>query len=89
LDIKEGFMASNQFIVPSYSIEFSYTVDGETVSFSISGASYLSYTEWEEHPEFAYAYFTVINEYITSSDEYKALPPNQNMYDIVFQSLYC
>ena len=81
LDIKEGFMASNQFIVPSYSIEFSYTVDGETVSFSISGASYLSYTEWEEHPEFAYAYFTVINEYITSSDEYKALPPNQNMYE--------
>lgn len=81
LEIKEGFMASNQFVVPSYSIDFGYTVDGETASFSIVGASYLSYTKWEEHPEFAYAYFTVINEYIKSSDEYKALPPNQNVYD--------
>ena len=81
LEIKEGFMASNQFVVPSYSIDFGYTVDGETVSFSIVGTSYLSYSKWEEHPEFAYAYFTVINEYIKSSDEYKALPPNQNVYD--------
>lgn len=80
LKIKKGFMASNQLVSPSYSIKFSYTIDGETVSFSIGGASYLSYTEWEVHPEFAYAYFTVINEYIKSSDEYKALPPNQNIY---------
>ena len=79
-EIKESFRASDQLVEPSYSIYISYSVGGEAVSFSIGGASYLSYTEWEVHSDLCYAYNKVISEFIKSSEEYKALPPNQKVY---------
>ena len=81
LDIKNNISVSNQFPSPSYTIKISYTVNGETVEFKIYGASYISYSEWSVYPEFGYAYYKVIADYITSSEEYKELPPNQNLYE--------
>ena len=80
-DIKESFKASEMLYSPSYTIEMSYTVNGEKITFSILGASYLSYSEWEIHSALGFAYDKVICEFITSSEEYKALPPNTNMYE--------
>ena len=80
-DIKNNISVSNQFPSPSYTIKISYTVNGETVEFKIYGASYISYSEWSVYPEFGYAYYKVIDDYIISSEEYKELPPNQNLYD--------
>lgn len=79
-DIKEDFRASGQWVEPSYNIEISYTIGEETVAFTIRGASFLSYTEWGVHNAFCHAYLQVIDEFIKSSDEYKALPKNQNIY---------
>ena len=80
-NIKDTVRASDQVVMPSYNIKFSYTIDGETVDAVIYGASYLSYTEWDIYQEFAHAYMTVVDEYIKSSEEFKSMPPNQNMYD--------
>ena len=79
-EIKDSFYASDNVVVPSYDIKISYTINGEKVAFSIYGASYLSYSEWKIHSELAFAYNRVINEFIKSSEEYKALPPNTNIY---------
>jgi hypothetical protein len=79
-EIKDSFNASDIFPSPSYTIRISYTVNGENVSFSIGGASSISYSEWEIHSALGFAYDKVIYEFITSSEEYKALPPNTNMY---------
>lgn len=80
-EIKDSFGASNQHAIPSYNIKISYTVDGETVNFTITGASYISYSQWEINSELAYYYNKVITDFIKSSEEYKALPPNQNIYE--------
>ncbi len=79
-EIKDNFYASEDLVVPSYNITMSYSVDGNEEDFVIYGASYLSYSQWEMHSELAFAYDKVISEFITSSEEYKAMPPNTNMY---------
>lgn len=81
LNIEESFFASDYFFEPSYTIKFSYKLDDKEVSFSIWEASFLTYTEWKINSEFAYAYFKVIKDFIKSSEEYKSLPPNTNLYD--------
>ncbi|MBQ7379708.1 MAG: hypothetical protein IJW70_08570 [Clostridia bacterium] len=80
LDIKGDFLATDQWVQPSYRIEISYTVNGETTAFVIEGASHTTYSEWHTRPEFCYAYEKVVNEFIIGSEEYGAMPPNQNMY---------
>ncbi len=79
-DIKEDFFATDKMVEPSYEIKISYTVNGETTAFTIHGASYTTYSEWQIWSEFGYAYEKVVNDYIISSEEYGAMPPNQNMY---------
>lgn len=79
-EIKETFFATDQQMEPSYEIEISYTVNGETTTFEIWGASHTTYSDWQLWPEFGYAYEKVVNDYIISSEEYGAMPPNQNMY---------
>lgn len=80
-EIKEIFFATDQQMEPSYEIEISYTVNGETTTFEIWGASYTTYSDWQLWPEFGYAYEKVANDYIIGSEEYGAMPPNQNMYE--------
>ncbi len=80
LEITEDFRASDQQTDPSYNIKISYTIGEETVAFTIRNASFLSYTEWKVHSAFCHAYNQVIVDFIQSSDEFKALPPNQKMY---------
>lgn len=79
-DIKENFSVSDYLWEPSYDIKISYTVGGETVSFTIYGASHLTYDQWSVRSDFGQTYFQVIDEFIKSSDEYKALPKNQMLY---------
>lgn len=79
-EIKETFFATDQQVEPSYEIEISYTVNGETTAFEIWGASYTTYSDWQLWPEFCYAYEKVVNDYIIGSEEYGAMPPNQRMY---------
>ena len=78
--IKGDFEATEQFVVPSYTIKISYTIGEEMVEFEIYGASYVSYSEWLVYPEFCYAYEKVVKEFILDSEEYKSMPPNQNIY---------
>ncbi len=80
-EIKESFAVTDIYWVPFYNIKISYTVDGETVEFIIGGASYLTYSEWGVYADFAFAYETVVKDFILSSDEFKAMPPNSNYYD--------
>lgn len=79
-NIKESFSVSEDLIEPSYVIKIRYILNGEEVNFKIWGASHISCYEWSMHQDLGYAYNKVIEEYITSSEEYKALPPNQNLY---------
>lgn len=81
LNIRENFDATQDLWVPSYNIRFSYTINGETTEFVISKASYATYSQWEIHSEFCYAYQTVVKEFILDSEEYKSMPPNDNIYD--------
>ena len=79
--IKENLIVGNTSWMPSYMIFISYSVGGETVNFSIDGeydAYY--YSDWDVHPEFGYAYYKIV-EFIKSTEEYKALPPNTNAYE--------
>ena len=81
LEIREDFRASDRSPEPSYDIKIHYEVDGEIVDLTIKGATSLSYSEWVINSAFCFAYNQVIEEFIKSSEEYKAMPPNQNLYD--------
>lgn len=80
-DIKENFIVGSILWEPSYRIYISYSIDGETVSFSIDGedATYY-YTDWQVNQAFGYAYYKIV-DFIKSTEEYKALPPNTNAYE--------
>ena len=79
-EIKEDFVVGNVLVEPYYDIEISYTINGETIDFTIDGEVLArSYTDWELYPEFGYAYYKIV-EFIKSTEEYKALPPNTNLY---------
>lgn len=79
-EIKEDFVVGNVLVQPYYDIEISYTINGETVDFTIDGEVLVHfYTDWELHPEFGYAYYKIV-DFIKNTEEYKALPPNTNMY---------
>lgn len=80
-EINDSFSVSDRVVMPSYNIKISYTVNGENIDLSIYEASYLSYSQWEIHSELGYAYYKVIEEFITSSEEYKSMPPNTNIYE--------
>ncbi len=80
-DIKQNFSVGEDLIEPSYTIKISYVINGETVNFKIWGASYISYKEWESHSLFGNAYYKVLNDFIFNREEYKSLPPNQNLYE--------
>lgn len=79
-EIKEDFVVGNVFVQPYYDIEISYTINGETVDFTIDGEvlAYF-YTDWELHSELGYAYYKIV-DFIRNTEEYKSLPPNTNMY---------
>lgn len=79
-EIREDFDATDQLVIPSYTINIGYTIGEETVEFRIDGASYVSYSEWLVYPEFCYAYKKVVQDFILDSEEYKSMPPNQNIY---------
>lgn len=81
LEINDDFYATDRIQSPSYTIKISYIIDGEAVEFRILGASGTTYSKWDVYSEFCYAYEKVVRDFITSSEEYKALPPNHNVYD--------
>lgn len=79
-EIKEDFVVGNVLVEPYYDIEISYTINGETIDFTIDGEVFARYyTDWELYPEFGYAYYKIV-DFIKNTEEYKALPPNTNMY---------
>ena len=79
-EIQEDFFATEMWAQPSYQIKFSYTADGDTTSFVISNASHVTYSEWQVHAAFCYAYEEVVQKYICGSDAFASMPPNQNVY---------
>ena len=79
-EIKEDFIVGNIHWTPSYDVCIAYSIDGETVNFKIDGEyDIYYYSDWECHPEFGYAYYKIV-DFIKSTEEYKALPPNTNVY---------
>ena len=79
--IKEDFTVSKILGHPSYRVKFSYSVGCEVFKFTIDGESFVGdYSDWEVHQEFGYAYYQIV-DFIKSTEEYKALPPNTNAYD--------
>ena len=79
--IKEDFWISDRLGSPYYTINFSYSIEGEPVNFKIDGEPFLNYyTDWEVHQEFGYAYYKIV-DFIKNTEEYKALPPNTNFYE--------
>ena len=79
--IKEDFEAGELLGHPFYRVKFGYTLNGETVNFIIDGETFLEdYTDWEVHQAFGYAYYKIV-DFIKSTEEYKALPPNTNAYE--------
>ncbi len=79
--IKEDFFASEILGHPNYRLKIGYTLNGETVNFMIDGETFVrDYTDWKEHQAFGYAYYEIVN-FIKSTEEYKALPPNTNLYE--------
>ena len=80
-NINGDMKVSNSIPEPSYNIKISITVNGQTTEAKIRGASYISYSEWLIYPEFGYAYDKIVNEFIKNSEEFKALPHNDNVYD--------
>ena len=81
--IKDSFCVRNDFGImsPSYNVNIKYELDGEEVEYKIYGTTSLSYSKWDVHCAVGFAYSKVLSDYIFSSDEYKALPPNYNAYD--------
>lgn len=80
-DIKGDFTVSEILGHPSYRVKFSYSMNGETVSFIIDGETFVrDYTDWQVNQAFGYAYYQIV-DFIKSTEEYKALPPNTNIYE--------
>ena len=80
-NIPNYLMVSNQFVEPSYKpfIKIEYNNFSKLVKFS--NGSYIKVDEWYYYQEFGEVYYKIVNEYIKSSEEFKSLPPNQNLYD--------
>lgn len=78
---EEELIVSEELVFPSYVIKISFTADGKTENIKIYGASFIELAEWDNSVRLGKAYYKIVNEYIKSSEEYKSLPPNQNMYD--------
>ena len=80
-NIPNYLMVSNQLVVPSYNpfIKIEYNNFSKLVKFS--NGSYIKVDEWYYYQEFGEVYYTIVNEYIKSSEEFQSLPPNQNLYD--------
>ena len=80
-DITANFVATDIMAEPSYVIKISYRIDGKENSFEIYEASYGTYRDWILHSEFGYAYEKVVEDYILSSEEFKSMPKNENLYE--------
>lgn len=78
---EEELTVSEDLVEPLYDIEISFTADGETINIKIYGASFIGLDEWNSCVRLGKAYYKIVNKYIKNSEEYKSLPPNQNMYD--------
>lgn len=79
---QDGIRASEDLMEPSFTIKITYSINYEEYNFNIYGATGVHYmSDWDEGYDFGYAYKKVLNEFIYISEEYKSLPPNQNMYD--------
>ena len=80
-NIPKYLMVSNEFVEPSYDpfIKIEYNNYCKHVQFS--NGSYIKVDEWFYYKEFGEVYYTIVNEYIKSSEEFQSLPPNQNLYD--------
>ena len=77
----EELTVSDNLFEPSYDIQISFTADGKTENIKIYGASFLSLDEWKTGVRLGKCYFKIVDEYIKSSEEYKSLPPNQQLYE--------
>ena len=79
---QENIHVSEDMMDPSFDIRISYSINYQEYSFSIFGASDLSYlSDWEVGYELAVAYTKVVKDYIKNSEEFKSLPPNQQVYE--------
>lgn len=78
---EEELTVNEQLVEPSYVIEITFTADGETINIKIYGASFIGIDKWNSSVRLGKAYYKIVNEYIKNSEEYKSLPPNQNMYE--------
>lgn len=65
---------------PSYNLKITVNRKNETKTVVIYSPM-KPLDEWSAYKDFGKAYFKIVNEYIKSSDEYKNLPPNTNLYD--------
>lgn len=81
IDKWEEELTVNKLIPPSYIIEITFTANGQTEKVKIYGASHIGLDEWKNSVRLGKAYYKIVDEYIKNSEEYKALPPNQNLYD--------
>lgn len=72
---------SDQMMDPSYDIVITYTENGKTNNITIFGASFISVDEWTYGTKLGEAYYQIVDDYIISSEEFKSLPENQNLYD--------
>ena len=77
----EKLTVSDNLVEPSYTIGISFTANKETIKVNIYGASFISLDEWENSVRLGRAYYRIVDEYIKTSEEFKSLPENQNLYD--------
>ncbi len=72
---------SEKGIVPSYDIKISITAGKISKSITIYGATSITVDEWNNSKSLGEAYYKIVDDYIKASNEFKALPENQNWYD--------
>ncbi|MBQ8293478.1 MAG: hypothetical protein IJX78_06760 [Bacilli bacterium] len=77
----EKLTVSDNLVNPSYTIDIFFTANNKTIDITIYGASYISFDKWENGVKLGKAYYKIVNQYIKESEEYKALPENQILYD--------
>ena len=77
----EKVIVSEDLMDPSYDIKITCVAGGKTTNVTIYGASSITLDEWTNSGKLGKSYYTIVNEYIKSSEEYKSLPPNQKIYE--------
>ena len=65
---------------PDYNIVIIYNINGDENKIQIYNAS-IPIERWPHSSKLGKAYFKIVDEFIKTSDEFKSLPENQNVYE--------